>query len=416
MQFIKSSFWSVLAVGIKSISSLIINKLIANYYGATGIALLAHFQNFIGIFLAIPGDGLNMGVIKYLADKNITMEEYRKIFSAGLILNFIYFIIAIAGLLVFQSYFIHIFAGNWESGYWFIIVAVSIILQLINYFFLAVILSSQKIKIYAILNIISNVGSCLLIYFVANGENLPSTLLAVATGPAVFFFASIYFAVKNKNLKFITTDIRKDLRNFRLLGQFIVMAASTMIFGKLVDFIIRQYAIDTYGLNLTGLWQAVVKLSDLYSAAFVAIVGTVYYPRISYLINHEEELRKYVKTVLFICTPIIFIGLLAVFFFKEEFLFLFFQSDFTKAAYLVDFQLLGDVFKLTSFLLSYLIFAQARTVMYISSQAASAIIYIGLLFFCSNYWGLEGLPIAHAIRYVLYLLFLGLLYRKILFA
>ena len=187
-----------------------------------------------------------------------------------------------------------------------------------------------------------------------------------------------------------------------------------MLFGNLVDFLIRQYVINGYGLDQTGLWQAVVKISDSYSAAFIGVLGMVYYPKISELINHHEELKKYVRSVLLTCIPFILAGLMVVYYFKEEFLVIFFKPEFKQAAYLMDFQLTGDLFKLTSLILGYLIVVQARTSLFIISQGVSALVSVVLMYICSSYWGLEGLPIAHAIRYMLYLTFLVLLYRKII--
>jgi PST family polysaccharide transporter len=416
MRFIKSSIWSGLSVGVKSISSLIINKIIAIYYEPAGVALLAHFQNFLGIFLSVPNDGLNMGVIKFLSDKDIGLAGFRKIVLAGLTLNILYFLLAIIGLLVFQDYFIEVFAGNLEPGLWLILILVAILLQLLNLFFLAIVLSSKHLKIYVGLNIASSISYAVAVFLFTPNDDIGIVLLASAFGPSVFFLASLYFAVKNKNLKFDLGNIMEDWGAYKQLGHFIVMAGSMLVFGKIVDFIVRQYAIDHYGLIQTGLWQSVVKISDLYTAAFISIIGMVYYPRISELLNKHDQLKKYVRSVILISTPVIIVGLVAVYFFKEEFLVLLFDSEFKQASYLLDYQLIGDWFKLISYFLAYIIFAQARTLLYIVSQGLSAFVYIVLMYFCSKYWGLEGLPIAHAIRYVLYLLFVVLLYRKTIFS
>jgi polysaccharide transporter, PST family len=416
MQFFKSSFWSGLSVGIKAVSSLIINKVIATYYDPSGIALLAHFQNFLGIFLAVPNDGLNMGVIKYLSNKDISLPDFRRILTAGLTLNIVYFLLAIVGVFIFRDYFISVFAGHLKPGAWIVLILISIFLQLMNMFFLAVILSAQNLKTYVALNIASSLSAAATVYFFAQEGDISLALLASAFGPAVFFFASIFFAIRNKDIKFAFSDIYEDLSGYKQLSNFVIMAASSMIFGKVVDFIVRQFVIDKYGLEQTGLWQSVVKLSDLYTAAFVSIIGMVYYPRISELINAHDQLKKYIRSVMRISIPVICAGLMFVYFFKEEFLVLLFEAKFKRASYLVDYQLAGDLFKLISFILSYLIFAQARTSFYIISQALSALVFIGLMYFCSSYYGLEGLPIAHAVRYMLYLLFVVLLYRKTLFA
>jgi len=72
VKLLKSSIWSFLAVLVRGISALTINKVFAVQFGAAGIALLSHFQNLTTIFSTIPNDGINRGLIRYLSPENIS--------------------------------------------------------------------------------------------------------------------------------------------------------------------------------------------------------------------------------------------------------------------------------------------------------------------------------------------------------
>ncbi|MFN6944029.1 MAG: hypothetical protein ACK4ND_03710 [Cytophagaceae bacterium] len=112
--------------------------------------------------------------------------------------------------------------------------------------------------------------------------------------------------------------------------------------------------------------------------------------------------------------PIIVAGLLFIYFFGDEILELFFQESFSAGSFLLPFQLIGDFFRMFSYLLAFIISAQARIYLFISSQALSAGLYIILVWLGVEYFQLEGLPIAHAVRFFVFFIFTALVYRKLL--
>src|SRR5690606_6889300 len=125
---------------------------------------------------------------------------------------------------------------------------------------------------------------------------------------------------------------------------------------------VRQYALDQFGFHLTGLWQSVVKISDSYMSLFISTVGVVFYPQVSALVFDTDQLRKYIKDVLYIVIPVTAGGLILIYIFREPVLHILFSKEFTPAHHLIRFQLVGDFFGVISYLLIYIVSAQARTV------------------------------------------------------
>ena len=56
-----------MAVAARVAGALVINKLFATYAPAGGLTLLAQFQNLMAMFTALPNDGVQVGLVKYLA-------------------------------------------------------------------------------------------------------------------------------------------------------------------------------------------------------------------------------------------------------------------------------------------------------------------------------------------------------------
>ena len=193
------------------------------------------------------------------------------------------------------------------------------------------------------------------------------------------------------------------------------MSISTLVFLKMVDFFVRDYVITRFDLYQTGLWQSVAKISDNYSLFFTSLMGMVYYTHLAGLLPKPEAMRSFVRRSFFMVVPLVGVGLAIFYLFSDFFIALLYAREFLEARYLLDYQLLGDFFKLSSYVLSSIISVQASVRLFLITQGVSGIFYMLLLAILVEYLQLEGVTIAHAIRYGLFLLFHIIYFRKILF-
>jgi polysaccharide transporter, PST family len=76
---------------------------------------------------------------------------------------------------------------------------------------------------------------------------------------------------------------------------------------------------------------------------------------------------------------------------------------------------LGDFFKMSAWILSYLMMAQARTGLYIGVQVVAAALYLLILFWLVDVFGLHGITMAHCASFGLFLVFNLIFFRKLIF-
>lgn len=414
---ISSSYlWSGGLVFTRALYSFITNKLCAVYFGPSGITLLAHFQNIVAIFNNIPNDGINKGVIKYFADSKLSEQKNIDFFFTSIILTFVHFII-VGIYFGIENSSLRIFSEFLSSeyiGYFIIVTSISLLLGQIGLLFHSIINAGLDIKKYALIGISSNLVGIAIIWYSFSFNNLLYFLLATVVVQTLNLFFSLVLSFHSfeKYFKNIRFSLESD--STKKIGEFILMAISALIFGKFVDLYVREYCISLFSLSETGYWQSVVKLSDSYTMVFTATVGAVYFPKISSLVHNPFELKKYVKPVFYQTSILVLIGLSAVFVFKDYLIILLFSSEFKNASYLVKYQVAGDVLKLSSWILAFIMSAQAKTSIFIISQALSAIIFIFLLYILIPIYGIEGLTIAHFIRFIGYFTFTLIMYRKLI--
>jgi len=79
------------------------------------------------------------------------------------------------------------------------------------------------------------------------------------------------------------------------------------------------------------------------------------------------------------------------------------------------FQLLGNIFKVASWLLAFLMLSKAMTKLFIVTELLFGFGYFGLVFVFLNLIGLQGAVLAYCVNYFMYLMVFVIIFRKVLF-
>jgi len=413
-QFFKSSSWSFSAVVFRALGGLTINKLFAVFLGTSGITLLSHFQNLISLFTLLPSEGVNRGIMKYWSDPKMEEGQKKRLFQTGFWITNLVLLLVLAILLWYRGFFFDRFIEHLSTTHFLIIFVPAVFLTLMTAMMNAVILAHRNVKSYAIISIVGVILLTITVYFGVTRGNLDQALLSFAVGYALMFFCTLIYFLKHRktyNLSFKAPD----KKSARMIWSFIIMAISSIVFGKLLDFGVRDFVIEEFGADRTGLWQSVVKMSTAYLLVFTGTVGVVYYPKMASLVHDNDALKGYVKKVMGFVAFITILCLGIYYFNRGFFLNLFFASGFDRAGYLVKYQVIGDFFCILSYLLAYLLSAKVQTWKYIKAQFFSASIYLILISLLLERFDLEAMTIAHMWRYIGFFLILVIYNRKLLF-
>lgn len=413
--FLKSSSWSFTAVAFRALGGLTINKLFAVLLGPAGITLLSHFQNLTSLFTLLPSEGVNRSIMKYWSDATLKEEEKRKIFRTGFWVTLCIYM-ATLGVLYFwqKEYFFDRFIQELSAREFLMVFIPAVFLMLMSGYLNSVILALRKVKVYAIINIIGLVILVAVVYLGVKYGTIDQALLSFALGYGLMsFVALVYLIWRRKSIRL--SFGKPDWKSLKRIAKFIAMAISAIVFGRLLDFGVRDYIIDLYGLDRTGLWQSVAKMSTSYLLVFTGTVGVVYYPKMASLIHDRTALKSYVTKVMGF-VAFVSVMCLGVYYLNKEFVLkLFFDNGFEKAAYLVRYQVIGDLFCILSYLLAYLLSARVETMKYIGAQLISAAIYLGCISLLLQHYQLEALTLAYMWRYIGFFFILVIFNRKLLF-
>ncbi len=147
---------------------------------------------------------------------------------------------------------------------------------------------------------------------------------------------------------------------------------------------------------------------------FVTTSLSVYYlPKLSET-RTDDLLKKEVLQTYKIITPIIAVSLLLIFLLKDLVINIIFTPEFYPMKSLFAWQLLGDFFKIMSWILAFIMVAKSMTKIYIITEVLFSVLLVGLsMFFISNY-GVIGATQSYCLNYFLYFLVMLFLFRKLL--
>lgn len=414
MNFLKTSILSAISTTIKLTSGLIINKVIAITVGPAGIALIGQFQNFLGIITTIGRGAINTGVTKYVAEYNETDEKkLNDVISASLIITTISSLIV--GIIIFfgSAYFSTLILKTAEYDLVFKLLGVLITSISFNSLLMSIINGLKKIKLFIVINISSSLLSLVITSLLTIKFELFGALLAAVVVQAIILLITFPIALKKLNFKF-QFNLKVNKIHFQTLFSFALMAVVSVIFVSGTQIMIRNYLIDNFSTEEAGYWQSVWMISSMYLMILTTAFSTYYLPKLSEL-KGTSELRKEIVSGYRIILPFVFITALLIYLFRDIIIFILFTSEFSEMRSLFLFQMIGDFFKMASWTLAFLMVAKAMTRTFIITEILFSLSFYGLTIWLTNMNGLIGVTQAYAVNYVIYLIFMIVLFSKILF-
>jgi O-antigen/teichoic acid export membrane protein len=414
MTLVKTSILSFIATAIKLLSALVINKAVAVYIGPTGIALIGQFQNFMQLTMTAAQGGINNGVTKYTAEYGKENEQLAPLLSTALRISFICSALLGLLLIVLSKQVSNYFLNSYEFSYIFVIFGVSISLFVINQLLLSVINGFKEIKLFISINITQSLYSLIITTMLVVMFGLDGALIALVTNQSVVLVVILWRIRNHAIIKLSLFKDKFDWKQFRKLLSYSAMAITTAATIPVSHLIVRDYIGANLGWEEAGYWQAVWYISTMYLTVVTTALGIYYVPRLSE-ISDNLEIRKELLNGYKVIIPIVILMALVVYFLKDLIIFLLFTKDFKPMRELFLWQLIGDVMKISSFLLASLMLAKAMTRIFIVTQIIFSTLFVVLSIFFINELGLVGVTYAYFTNYSLYLITMIFIMRKFIF-
>jgi len=411
MTLIKTSALTAISTIIKVISAFVINKVIALYVGPSGLAIVGQLQNFMELIVTFSNGAIANGIVKYTAEYQ-TIEEKQKIFSVSIIISLVCSLVISIFLFGFSQYLSELILKDVQYSSVFVVFGLTVFLFALNTVLMSILNGQKEITKYVLVNIASSLFSLVFTSLLIMQLNLMGALYALVVNQSVIFFVTLGFVVKSSWFKLEYFRQGVDKKTLLKLSKYSLMAITSALTVPVSHLIVRNYIGENLSWDDAGYWQGIWYISTMYLMLVTTSLSVYYLPKLSE-IQDNAELKKEIFNGYKIIMPIVIAMSILIFLLKEHIVLIAFSDKFMPMIELFAWQLIGDVIKIASWLLGYIMIAKAMTKVFIYTELGFSILFVLLSIFLVNTFGLVGITYAFALNYTFYLLLMiYLFYRR----
>lgn len=396
------------------LTGLVSVKVVAAIIGPAGIALLGQLNNFSTITLGISNGGITSGITKYISEYSASRRKYLLFLGTGLWITVFFSIITSIVLLIGAPYFARIILHDEKYKYVFYFFGCTITLYALNALLISVINGFKEYKKYVIANILGSIVGLIFSVILAVNYGIPGALISVVTFQSIVFLLTLYIIRKSYWFEWRIFSGKFSKMVAGRLGHFSLMALVSAIVVPLGQLIVRNYITKTQTLANAGLWEGINRISGMYLLVITTSLSVYYLPRLAEL-RTNKEIRKEILGVYKLVIPALLVATVMIYSLRK----LIIQILFTKAFFgmqdLFAFQLIGDIFKMSGWILGYLMIAKAMTKTYVIMEFVSIGFQISFSILFVNIFGTMGATVGYALGHLMYFLIMLVIFRKILF-
>lgn len=413
MTLLRTSFLNGIAVIIKMLTLLGINKMLAIYVGPSGYAALGQFQNAVQMVTTFSTGAISNGVTKYTAEYKDDEDAQRRVWrTAGTIALIGSVVTSI--LIVCFSKPLAVWCFNDESLYSvFIWCAATVVFFSFNTLLLAILNGKKEISRYILANIGGSLLSLLVTIIMVVQYGLYGALISLVLYQSIAFFVTCLLCYRTPWFRFSNLLGRLDKQIAINLTKFTAMALTTAACVPVSHILVRNYLGSEFGWETAGYWEAMWRLSTAYLLLVTTTLGLYFLPKLSELVN-PEDIRKEIVQGYKLILPVAMICGLVIYLMRDFIIRLLFTDAFSPMRDFFAWQMLGDTLKIASWILAYLMLGKAMVKMYIVTEVIFAFGFYLLTIVLTKVGGPIGVTWAHAVNYGVYLVVMYfLIYRKL---
>lgn len=402
---VKISSWTGIATSIKIAAQFVTSKILAIFIGPSGLAILGQLYNVGNIIQSVSSGGITIGVTKYVAEYSSDEVNLKSIINNAFKITLICSAItSVIVLLTFRLIGEYVFK---TSEYNSIIFALGLTLVLFSFnsVIIAIINGLKNYRLYIIINIATSILNLILTLIFVKFLGVYGALLSFILSPSLLFFLS-YTVVHRQpwiTKEFLYQNFDKSI--IKKLGSFSLIALNNAVVGSIAQIAIRWLIINHISLPVAGNWDAMNRLSNAYLVLLTTSIQVYYLPTLSSIKSPAKlwtEIMKSEKIIL----PLVSLMFIFLYLLRNTVIEVLFTREFYLMKDVILLQLIGDLVKVGSWILSYTMYAKAMTKALIISDNLFTITYIGLSYILMRQFGFHSVYYAYIINNIMYATFI----------
>lgn len=400
-KLIKTSLLNGIAVLVKMLTLLGINKLLAVYVGPTGYAALGQFQNAVTMITTFASGAINIGVTKYTAEYYDQEGRQRAVWQTAGTISLLGSFVTSLLIIIFQKPLSIWFLKSEHYASVFVWFAVMLVFFVFNALLLAILNGKKEIGRFVTANIIGSIIALILTSALVVYYGFYGALVSLAIFQSITFFSTFIICCKTNWFNITIFVGRFDKEIAKKLAHYTIMAISTSICVPISHIFVRKHLGTSFGWEAAGYWEAMWRLSAAYLMFITTTLSVYYLPRLSEIKN-PCELRQEIINGYKIILPAAILCSVFIYLFRDSIIALLFSSKFYPVRDLFLAQMIGDTLKIGSWILAFVMLGRAMSGYFVITE-----IFFSASFYCGVVWmtdkfGFTGVSWAYAANYLAY--------------
>ena len=388
------------AIIVRLFVSAIFQRLLTEYVGPVGQYKIGQLRSLSLLLTSVTSLGTFNGVVKYIAEYKKDELKLQRLFSSVFVFLIIGISISTTVLLFFsEEISVYLFSTS-EYSYIVKLTAVIVPFIAVQRVFNGVINGLSEYKKFVKIDLISYLLSATLTIIFLFQYNLEGVLIAIAITPIVqvgvmlfFFYKVLREYIQFKSLAFQAPMVRA-------LMAFTIMSFVSSILLPIVEIDIRSMLDEKLSGREAGIWTNMTFISQNYMVFSGSIFTLYVIPKFAGIYNSENfksEVISIYKTLL----PLFAVGMVLIYVFRNFIIELIYPGQVEMAA-LFKWQLMGDFVRLASLVLAHQFLAKKLVLNFVFTEIISLGLFYGFSYYFVGIYGIEGVVIAHFLRYIVY--------------
>lgn len=399
-------FKSSAIIGGASVINIVIGivkvKVLAVLLGPAGVGLMGLYQNIMSMASTLAGCGMGSSGVRQLAASSGEAETLAIVRRALWLGNLV---LGLAGMVILwqlrEPVALWVFGDTEhvsEIGW----LGLGVLLTLIAGSQTALLQGLRRIGDLARVNIISAFFSAivgiLLLYLLGQA----GVVWFVLAAPAISVLVASYYAARLPRPQNPRDwqAIRQQWETMLKLGIPFMAAGLLTLATQLAA---RSIILRELGLDASGYFQAAWAISMTYIGFVLGAMGADYFPRLTEAINNHPRAGKLVneqtEMALLLAGP----ALLAMITLAPWVIHLLYAASFAPATDVLRWQMLGDILKVASWPMGFILLAMGRGGIFIATEFTWNATYLGAIAVGIQQWGLVIAGVGFWFAYLVYL-------------
>lgn len=379
------------------------SKFVAVLLGPAGVGIMGLYQSGLQLVQQISSMGLAQSAVRDVSEANGSNDLHRIAKTITVVRKLVWFT-GLLGLIIVAccSPLLSKFSfGNYDYTIPFIILSITLLLDQLSAGQKVVLQGMRRLKDLAKCSAFGVtfglITSVPLYYWLGIDGIVPTLILNSVCSLTISWFYS-------RRIKIEKVQVTPK-QTFELGKQMLIMGISMSfsgIFVSVISYIIKGFIQANAGVEQVGLYQAGFMIMTTYVGMVMNALGTDYYPRLAAINNDNRRCKEAVSQQgeigIMILAPLLCLCLV----FMPFVLQILYSDSFLAANEYVSWACLGMMFRLSSWVIAYLIIAKADSKIYIINETITNVLNLFFSLLGYRLFGLAGIGMGSAINYLIY--------------